>query len=60
MATIKFILQSKSESSQIYLRLSLNKSESFKRKTGYTINAKDWSSTSGFPKANNPFLYGSF
>ncbi|MFY0603689.1 MAG: phage integrase SAM-like domain-containing protein [Flavobacteriaceae bacterium] len=54
MATIKFILQSKSESSQIYLRLSLNKSESFKRKTGYTINAKDWSSTSGFPKANNP------
>ncbi|WP_232285928.1 hypothetical protein [Aquimarina agarilytica] len=38
MATIKFILQSKTVQSAIYLRLSLNRKEVFKRKTGLDID----------------------
>ena len=53
MATIKFLLQSKSENAQIYLRLSINKDKSFKRKTGLIINPKDWSKSSSYPKQNN-------
>lgn len=52
MATIKFLLQSKSESASIYLRLSLNQYTSFKRKTGLSVNAKDWISKKGLPKQN--------
>jgi integrase len=55
MAKIKFILQSKTSNSQVYLRLSLSKLISYKRKTGYSIDYKDWSISSGFPKTNNPF-----
>lgn len=55
MAKIKFILQGKSKNTQIYLRLSISKSVSFKRKTGYSIGVKDWSPSTGFPKTNNPF-----
>ncbi len=55
MAKIKFILQGKTTNSQIYLRLSLSKTISYKRKTGYSIDYKDWSSSTGFPKTNNPF-----
>lgn len=55
MAKIKFILQGKSNNSQIYLRLSLSKSVSFKRKTGYFIDSKEWSKATGYPKTNNPF-----
>ena len=54
MATIKFILQGKSQNSQIYLRLSIDKKTSFKRKTGYQIDPKEWSVSTGFPKTNNP------
>lgn len=53
MATIKFILQGKSKTTQIYLRLSLSKNISFKRKTGYTIDSKEWSQSTGYPKQNN-------
>tara|TARA_R110001632_G_scaffold6324_5_gene25852 strand:+ start:32646 stop:33968 length:1323 start_codon:yes stop_codon:yes gene_type:complete len=53
MATIKFLLQSKSESASIYLRLSINKDTSFKRKIGLSINAKDWIAKKGLPKQNN-------
>jgi integrase len=52
MATIKFLIQSKSESASIYLRLSLNQYTSFKRKTGLSVNAKDWISKKGLPKQN--------
>lgn len=55
MARIKFILQGKSSNSQIYLRLSISKYVSFKRKTGYSIDYKDWSKSTGFPKTNDPF-----
>lgn len=54
MATIKYLLQSKSNTSQIYLRLSLSRSKSVKRKIGLIINYKDWSDATGLPKQNNP------
>ena len=52
MATIKFLLQSKSDNAPIYLRLSLNRLTSLKRKTGLFINPKDWSNATGLPKQN--------
>jgi len=54
MAKIKFLLQSKSENSQIYIRVSISQFLSVKKKTGFTINPKDWSGTTHRPKQNNP------
>ncbi|EKT3957449.1 phage integrase SAM-like domain-containing protein [Flavobacterium psychrophilum] len=54
MAKIKFLLQSKSENSQIYIRISISKFVSIKKKTGFTINSKDWSEKTNRPKQNNP------
>lgn len=58
---IKFLLQSKSENSQIYIRVSISQFVSIKKKTGFTINPKDWSAKdkskgtgTGRPKQNNP------
>lgn len=53
MATFKFLIQGKSNPTNIYIRLSLGRGKSIKRKTGYLINPKDWSTT-GFPKQNSP------
>src|SRR6188768_708264 len=53
MAKIKFLLQSKSENAQIYIRLSISQKVSLKKKTGFTINPKDWSEATGLPKQNN-------
>ncbi|MBN4070749.1 phage integrase SAM-like domain-containing protein [Olleya sp. AH-315-F22] len=52
MATIKFILQSKKEIAPIYLRLSLGRGNSIKRKTGLNINPKKWSGKTGLPLQN--------
>lgn len=52
MATIKYLLQSQTDNSPIYLRLSLNRTSSVKRKTGLFINATDWSKATGLPKQN--------
>ena len=49
MATIKFLLQSKSDNAPIYLRLSVNRGLVIKRKTGLFINPKNWSDK-GLPK----------
>ncbi|MFE3866942.1 phage integrase SAM-like domain-containing protein [Flavobacterium sp. LS2P90] len=49
MAKIKFLLQSKSENSQIYIRVSISQYVSLKKKTGFSINPKDWSE-SNLPK----------
>ena len=49
MATIKFLLQSKSDNAPIYLRLSVNRDLVIKRKTGLFINPKNWSDK-GLPK----------
>ena len=54
MAKVKFLVQSKSENSQIYIRVSISQFVSIKKKTGFTINAKDWSPTTDRPKQNNP------
>jgi len=53
MATIKYILQSKSENAPIYLRLSLGKDNSLKRRIGLYINPKEWSTSTGLPKQTN-------
>lgn len=50
MATIKYLLQSKTSTAPIYLRLSLGRRKSIKRKTGFIIDYKLWSSATGFPK----------
>jgi len=49
MATIKFLLQSKSDNAPIYLRLSVNRGLVIKRKIGLFINPKNWSDK-GLPK----------
>jgi integrase len=41
MATVKFLLQN--TNSNIYVRFSISRSIILKRKSGYTINPKDWS-----------------
>jgi integrase len=53
MATIKYQLQSKSENAPIYLRLSLGRNKSYKRKTSLSINPKEWSD-SNQPKQTTP------
>jgi integrase len=52
MATIKFQLQSKSKNAPIYLRLSLGRGKSLKRKTSLSINPDNWSVSTGLPKQN--------
>ncbi|OWP85278.1 integrase [Flavobacterium davisii] len=52
MATIKFLLQSKSENSQIYIRLSAGRDLYLKKKTGFSIDFKNWSDKTNFPKQN--------
>ncbi|MEO8235762.1 MAG: phage integrase SAM-like domain-containing protein [Flavobacterium sp.] len=50
MAKIKFLLQSKSDTSNIYVRYSINRATVLKRKTGFIISAKDWSIDKAQPK----------
>ena len=52
MATIKFFIQSKKNPASIYLSLSLAAKSVFKRKTGYTIDPRDWSIETNLPKKN--------
>lgn len=56
MATIKFLLQSESETSNIYLRYSINRTTVLKRKTGLIISAKDWSIDKAQPKTGREDL----
>ena len=53
MATIKYLLQSKNNPAPIYLRMSLGRGKVIKRKSGYVIDPKSWSSSTGYPKPNN-------
>lgn len=53
MATIKFLLQSKSDTAPIYLRFSLGRNKTLKRKTGLVFSAKEWSKTTGYPKTKD-------
>lgn len=56
MATITYLLQSKNETANIYVRLSVNRKNVFKRKSGFVINPKDWSKTTNLPKPNDEEL----
>ena len=56
MATVKYLLQSKSENSNIYIRYSINRTAVFKRKTGFVINPKDWSKDKAQPIQKNEEL----
>ncbi|WP_242095117.1 tyrosine-type recombinase/integrase [Aestuariivivens sediminicola] len=50
MATIKYLLQSRNDNAPIYLRLSLGRGASLKRKTGLFVNPVEWSHVRGFAK----------
>lgn len=52
MATIKYLLQSKNNPATIYLRMSLGRGKALKRKSGYVIDPKSWSTATGYPKTN--------
>lgn len=45
MATLKYILQSTSENSNIYIRFSIDRKTLLKRKTGFVVNAKNWNAS---------------
>ncbi|BDB54868.1 transposase [Flavobacterium ammoniigenes] len=50
MATVKYLLQSSSVNSNIYVRFSINRKTVLKRKTGFVINSTDWNSERSQPK----------
>lgn len=50
MATVKFRIRTKTDNSQIFLRFSISRKENFETKTGFTINANDWSFETSKPK----------
>ncbi len=54
MATINFKLQSVSKNASIHLVLSAGRGNTLFRKTGLSINSKDWSTKTGLPLQNNP------
>ncbi len=49
MATIKFLLQSKKDLAPIYLRLSIDRNNVYKRKTGFHVRQEDWSDKNSMP-----------
>lgn len=53
MASFKFLIQGKKSPTNIYVQLSLGRGKVFKRKTGYSIDPKDWSNKKGKPLDNN-------
>ncbi|MGG5578048.1 phage integrase SAM-like domain-containing protein [Myroides sp. C15-4] len=53
MATIKFILQAKKDNAQIHVRISNGRKLDLKKSTGFSIDAKDWSSATNMPKQNS-------
>lgn len=54
MATVKYLLQSENSSAAIYCRLSMGRGKVAKRKTGFSINPKEWSTKKGLPIARDP------
>ncbi|MCF8423924.1 MAG: site-specific integrase [Bacteroidia bacterium] len=50
MATIKYLIQSKSDTAGIYIRLKDGRLIDVKAKTNFSINSNDWSETKGQPK----------
>lgn len=56
MATLKFILRSKNDNSNIFVRYSINRQIRLIKKTGFIINAKDWSESLNQPIQKTPEL----
>lgn len=57
MATLKYVLQSKSDNANIYIRYSINRKTILYRKTGFVINATtDWSEDTNFLKTGKQEL----
>ena len=57
MASVKYLLQSKSENANIYIQFSISRKLIFKRKTGFIINATtDWSEDTNFLKTGKQEL----
>ncbi len=54
MATIKYLLKGKSDTSSIYLRLSLGRGNDYMKKTGFNIAKTQWSNSKAQPKQTNP------
>jgi integrase len=50
MATTKFRLRKKEGNASIYLRFSVNRNCNIEKKTGLSINPKDWSKDTSLPK----------
>ena len=53
MATIKFILRSENDNSNIYVRYSIDRKTRLIKKTGFVIDFKDWSETKSQPIQKN-------
>ncbi len=53
MATVRYLLQGKSNPTSIYLRFSIERDNTPKRKTGLVIDPKDWSTSTHLPKQNS-------
>lgn len=49
MATLSYFLRSKSDNASIYCRLTLDRKTQFEKKTGLTIDRKNWSSKTRLP-----------
>ncbi|MDR6764473.1 integrase [Flavobacterium sp. 2755] len=49
MATLKFILRSKNDNSNIFVRYSINRETRLIKKTGFIIDAKDWNEEKAIP-----------
>ena len=49
MASIKCLLQSKSDNANIYVQFSINRKQIYKRKTGFIIDANNWSNVNAQP-----------
>lgn len=56
MATIKFQLRSKRNPASIYLRLTVDRLTNIRRKTGFSVDPKDWSKKTSLPKPNDEDL----
>ena len=56
MASVKCLIQSKGENANIYIQFSINRKQVFKRKTGFVIDAKDWSDANAQPIQKSPEL----
>lgn len=56
MAKISYLLQSENENANVYIQFSINRKQVYKRKSGFIINAKDWSKPNKQPIQKNQEL----